>query len=96
MYPSLHQKPTSFGLNGWIIVLLMEKRLHLILGLCVASGRQPIFHMGAKLGYAKTPVKLKSSGIRRLLTKALFQQDVRPVLQDVNKRHEFKTDSWFS
>lgn len=35
---------------------------------------------GAKLGYAKTPVKLKSSGIRSLLTKALFQQDVRPVL----------------
>jgi integrase len=28
---------------------------------------------GAKLGYAKTPVKLKSSGIRNLIAKALFQ-----------------------
>jgi hypothetical protein len=51
---------------------------------------------GAKLGYAKTPVKLKSSGIRSLLAKALFQQNVRPVLQkgDV-KRHEFKTAHGF-
>jgi hypothetical protein len=37
---------------------------------------------GAKLGYAKTPKKLKSSGIRSLITKALFQQNVRPVLQE--------------
>jgi|SRR6476620_11008141 len=51
---------------------------------------------GAKLGYAKTPVKLKSSGIRSLLAKALFQQNVRPVLQKGNgKRHEFKTAHGF-
>jgi len=50
---------------------------------------------GAKLGYAKTPVKLKSSGIRILLSKALFQQNVRPLLIDGNKRHEFKTAHGF-
>lgn len=46
---------------------------------------------GAKLGYAKMPIKLKSSGIRSLLSKTLFQQNVRPVLEKGNKRHEFKT-----
>ena len=46
---------------------------------------------GAKLGYAKTPIKLKSSGIRSLIGKALFQQNVRPVLTEGQKRHEFKT-----
>jgi len=50
---------------------------------------------GAKLGYAKTPVKLKSSGIRSLLSKALFQQNVRPLLIEGNKRHEFKTAHGF-
>ena len=50
---------------------------------------------GAKLGYATTPVKLKSSGIRSLLSKALFQQNVRPVLFDDKKRHEFKTAHGF-
>jgi hypothetical protein len=45
---------------------------------------------GAKLGYAKTPVKLKSSGIRNLISKALFQQNVRPLLKEGQKRHEFK------
>jgi hypothetical protein len=50
---------------------------------------------GAKLGYAKTPVKLKSSGIRSLLSKALFQQNVRPILQNGIKRHEFKTAHGF-
>jgi len=50
---------------------------------------------GAKLGYAKDPIKLKSSGIRSLLSKALFQQGVRPLLFDGNKRHEFKTAHGF-
>lgn len=46
---------------------------------------------GAKFGYAKTPLKLQSSGIRNLIGKALFQQNVRPVLTKGQKRHEFKT-----
>ncbi len=50
---------------------------------------------GAKLGYARTPLKLKSSGIRSLIAKALFQQNVRPVLQEGQKRHEFKTAHGF-
>jgi integrase len=45
---------------------------------------------GAKLGYARTPVKLKSSGIRNLIAKALFQQNVRPLLKEGQKRHELK------
>jgi integrase len=50
---------------------------------------------GAKLGYARTPVKLKSSGIRNLIAKALFQQNVRPILTEGQKRHEFKTAHGF-
>jgi hypothetical protein len=47
------------------------------------------------LGYAKDPKKLKSSGIRILLSKALFQQGVRPLLINGNKRHKFKTAHGF-
>lgn len=50
---------------------------------------------GAKLGYAKTPVKFQSSGIRNLIAKALFQQNVRPLLKEGQKRHEFKTAHGF-
>ncbi len=45
---------------------------------------------GAKLGYARTPMKLKSSGIRNLIGKAMFQQNVRPLLAEGQRRHEFK------
>ena len=50
---------------------------------------------GAKLGYAKSPVKFRSSGIRNLISKALFQQNVRPLLMEGQKRHEFKTAHGF-
>ena len=50
---------------------------------------------GAKLGYARIPKKLKSGGIKSLLAKALFQQNVRPVLSKGQKRHEFKTAHGF-
>lgn len=50
---------------------------------------------GAKLGYAKSPVKFRSSGIRNLISKALFQQNVRPLLGKGQKRHEFKTAHGF-
>ncbi len=50
---------------------------------------------GAKLGYAKSPVKFRSSGIRNLISKALFQQNVRPLLKEGQKRHEFKTAHGF-
>jgi len=45
----------------------------------------------AKLGYAQTPIQLKNNGIRSLLNRALFQQGVRPILQNGTKRHEFQT-----
>ncbi len=50
---------------------------------------------GAKFGYAKTPKQLKSGGVKSLIAKALFQQNVRPVLQEGQKRHDFKTAHGF-
>jgi integrase len=45
---------------------------------------------GSKTGLAQYPRPLKSSGIKSLVCKALFQQNVRPILEKGNKRHEFK------
>ncbi|MGD9674326.1 MAG: hypothetical protein AB7U98_12710 [Candidatus Nitrosocosmicus sp.] len=45
---------------------------------------------GSKSGLAQHPVRLRSSGIKSLVCKALFQQNVRPILEKGNKRHEFK------
>jgi hypothetical protein len=45
---------------------------------------------GSKTGLAQNPIQLKSSGVKSLVCKALFQQNVRPILQQGNKRHEFK------
>lgn len=48
---------------------------------------------GAKLGYARSPKKLKSSGIRSLISKALFQQNVRPILQSGNQTWPWSINS---
>jgi len=45
---------------------------------------------GSKSGLAQHPVRLRSSGIKSLVCKALFQQNVRPILEKGSKRHEFK------
>jgi hypothetical protein len=45
---------------------------------------------GAKLGLATCPKKLKSSGIKRLLERALWEQGIRSPLQNGAKRHEWK------
>lgn len=45
---------------------------------------------GSKTGLAQSPVQLKSSGIKSLVCKGLFQQNVRPILEKGKKRHEFK------
>jgi integrase len=45
---------------------------------------------GSKTGLAQNPIKLKSSGIKSLVCKGLFQQNVRPILEKGDKRHEFK------
>ncbi len=45
---------------------------------------------GSKNGLAQNPMRLKSSGIKSLVGKALFQQNVRPILEKGKKRHDFK------
>jgi hypothetical protein len=43
-------------------------------------------------GIASVPVKLKSSGIKRLMERALFAQGIRTTLEKGKKRHEFQVD----
>jgi hypothetical protein len=43
-------------------------------------------------GIASVPVKLKSSGIKRLMERALFAQGIRTTLEKDRKRHEFQVD----
>jgi len=50
---------------------------------------------GANLGFATCPKKLKSSGIRRLLERALWEQHIRHPLQNGAKRHEWKAAHGF-
>jgi hypothetical protein len=50
---------------------------------------------GAKLGLAKQPQKLKSSGIKRLIERALWEQGIRMPLQNGQKRHEWKANHGF-
>ena len=45
---------------------------------------------GANLGLATCPKKLKSSGIKRLLERALWEQGLRHPLAKGVKRHEWK------
>jgi len=50
---------------------------------------------GANLGLATYPKKLKSSGIRRLIERALWEQGLRRPLEDGKKRHEWKAAHGF-
>jgi hypothetical protein len=50
---------------------------------------------GAKLGLATCPKKLKSSGIKRLLERALWEQGIRQPLKEGAKRHEWKAAHGF-
>jgi hypothetical protein len=50
---------------------------------------------GAKWGLATNPKKLKSSGIKRLLERALWEQGIRQPLKDGAKRHEWKAAHGF-
>jgi hypothetical protein len=45
---------------------------------------------GAKFGLATNPKKLKSSGIKRLIEHALWEEGLRSRLQEGVKRHEWK------
>ncbi|MPZ07064.1 MAG: hypothetical protein GEU26_11730 [Nitrososphaeraceae archaeon] len=50
---------------------------------------------GAKVGLATAPKKLKSSGIKRLLERALWEQGIRQSLPDGVRRHEWKSAHGF-
>jgi len=50
---------------------------------------------GAKFGLATNPKKLKSSGIKRLIEQALWEQGIRSKLQPGVKRHEWKAAHGF-
>jgi hypothetical protein len=50
---------------------------------------------GAKLGLATCPKKLKSSGIKRLLERALWEQGIRHPLSEGIRRHEWKAAHGF-
>jgi hypothetical protein len=51
---------------------------------------------GANLGLATCPKKLKSSGIKRLLERALWEQGIRHPLAEGVRRHEWKAAHGFS
>jgi hypothetical protein len=50
---------------------------------------------GANLGLATCPKKLKHSGIKRLLERALWEQGLRQPLANGAKRHEWKAAHGF-
>jgi hypothetical protein len=50
---------------------------------------------GAKLGLATLPRKLKSSGIKRILERALWEQVIREPLASGVRRHEWKAAHGF-
>jgi hypothetical protein len=50
---------------------------------------------GAKSGLAKLPQKLKSSGIKRLIERALWEQGIRQSLENGQRRHEWKAAHGF-
>lgn len=43
---------------------------------------------GARWGLAKNPKRLKSSGVKRLLERAIWEQGIRQPLKEGTKRHE--------
>ena len=58
-------------------------------GLCATYGRQQIRTM-VQDGDATNPKRLQSTAIKRLLSRALWEQGIRQVLARGIKRHEWK------
>jgi hypothetical protein len=50
---------------------------------------------GARWGLATNPRRLKSSGIKRLLERAIWEQGIRQTLKVGTKRHEWKAAHGF-
>jgi hypothetical protein len=46
---------------------------------------------GARFGLATNPKRFKSSGIKSLINRSLWEQAIRQPLKDGRRRHEFKT-----
>ena len=54
---------------------------------------------GFRRGFIDSPKKLKSTGVKRLMEDAIWNQGLRKKLEPGKKRHEFQTDhglrKWF-
>ena len=50
---------------------------------------------GAKWGLATNPKRLKSTGIKRIIERALWEQGIRELLKEGEKRHEWKAAHGF-
>ena len=50
---------------------------------------------GAKWGLATNPKRLKSTGIRRIIERALWEQGIRELLKEGEKHHEWKAAHGF-
>ena len=59
-------------------------------GLCGTCGEQQTWNTELKLAWLINPIKLQVGGVRSLINRALFKQNIRPLLQKNQKRHEFK------
>ena len=66
-------------------------------GLCAISGRLQTLptNVLTNLGLATCPIRLKSSGIKRLLERALWEQGLRHPLSKGVRRHEWKAAHGF-
>ncbi|MDN5847251.1 MAG: hypothetical protein L0H53_13370 [Candidatus Nitrosocosmicus sp.] len=45
----------------------------------------------SKIGLAKYPKQLKVMGLKTMMCRALYRNNIRPILEQGQKRHEFKT-----
>jgi hypothetical protein len=52
-------------------------------------------NFGARWGLATNPKRLKSSGVKRLLERAIWEQGIRQPLKEGTKRHEWKAAHGF-
>jgi hypothetical protein len=68
-------------------------------GECISKGswvlRDQFDVAKASKGIATVPKHLKSSGLKRLIERALFAQEIRKPLENGKRRHEFQADHGF-
>jgi len=71
------------------------ERLHIESWIMRDLWRTTNINYGARWGLAKYPKKLKSSGIKRIIERALWEQGLRKPLTKGEKRHEWKAAHGF-